>query len=129
MAVVAKMVAQQVASYGGLVWEPCGPDEDGAKTAHEADTFGLRSYYGRPSWVPDSTHYRQVQGTRQVQVTLNAVSAKGEDDPNREWAEATPIGSVALTIANPGAWKEFECGAEYRVTIQKVRAPRKAGED
>ncbi len=60
----------------------------------------------------------------QESIELAAVSAKGEDDPNRDWASATPTGHLTMTIQNPEAWGYVVPGAQYRVTIERIRGPR-----
>lgn len=45
------------------------------------------------------------------QVSFHAVYA--EEGPNKVWSEATPCGSVSMTITNKAAWGAFEEGKEY----------------
>ena len=49
-------------------------------------------------------------------VTLLAVTANSEE--NKQYWEATPAGSINLSVLNPEA--EFEAGAEYIVEFTKV---------
>lgn len=56
-------------------------------------------------------------------VTLQVVS-RGED--NKEWASATPSGSLNLTIRNELALEHFKPGQEYFVDIEL--APRQGEE-
>lgn len=46
-----------------------------------------------------------LPGTSGVKLDLSAVS---RGDRNAEWATATPIGSVSMTINNPGAAQQVE---------------------
>lgn len=55
------------------------------------------------------------------EITLAAVT-RGEE--NREWAAATPNGSIKLTINNEKAAAFFDdFGVDYLVTFEKVERP------
>lgn len=124
MALVAKMQAQQVVGTAGQRYEACGEDDEGAMRAEDAQ--GLDSYYGRPPWLANATHVRLTKlGQSSESFTLTAVSAKDDvDDPNRSWAVATPSGELKMSVNNPEAWGYIVPGAEYRVTIERIRGPR-----
>jgi hypothetical protein len=53
-------------------------------------------------------------------VKLGAV-CRGRE--NRQWASATPWGTIEMGILNDAATEQFEQGAEYLVTFQKVPKP------
>lgn len=44
-------------------------------------------------------------------VKLSAVS--DEEETNKPWAEATPSGTITMSITNSGAWGYFQPGGEY----------------
>lgn len=52
------------------------------------------------------------------QVELHAVTADSE--ANRSWSEATPSGSLTMTITNHAAQGQFEAGKEYFLDITPV---------
>lgn len=62
----------------------------------------------------------RFEGSTASRVTLGAVCRGIE---NREWASATPGGSIQMTIRNDAAVDQFEAGKEYLVTFTKVSAP------
>ncbi len=123
MAIVAKMLATQVTGVGGSRYAACASDDPDGQPIEEAP--GVASYYGIPPWLASATHVK-MQNNVQVQesIDLSAVSVKGEDDPNREWASATPSGTLTMAIQNPDAWGYIVPGAQYRVTIERIRGPR-----
>lgn len=66
-------------------------------------------------------------GDAYAQVRLEAVTADTEE--NKTWAKYTPCGGLTMAITNPAAFEQFEEGAIYRLTLEKVEdAPRPAGE-
>lgn len=118
MGVVAKMVCTKVDAQGGLVWKPCTEDYPGARRPAEV----FENYtYGVPGWLKDAEWVAQEPGTQSVTVALQPVSAKGQDDPNREWAEASPTGEFRMTIQNPAAMAYYEPGVTYLVETRKCR--------
>lgn len=54
------------------------------------------------------------------QVTLSPVCRGVE---NREWASATPGGSMSMWISNPAALAQFTVGEEYHAQFEHVRKP------
>ena len=123
MALVAKMMAQSVNASGGGRWAPCAEDDDGAQAV--ADTPAISSMYGVPPWLATTGWVRyEPVGQNAEHIKLNAVSAKGEDDPNREWAMASPSGELTLFIQNPAAFGYVQAGQEYRITIERIRGPK-----
>lgn len=50
------------------------------------------------------------------EVELTPDYAEGR---NKEWAEATPAGTIRLTIKNELAAQQFEAGAAYTVTFER----------
>lgn len=123
MALVAKMVASEVNARGGGRWAPCAETDDGAQKVE--DVGAVQSMYGTPPWLATTgwVRYESV-GQNAEGIKLVAVSAKGEDDPNREWAMASPSGTLDMYIQNPGAFGYVQAGQEYRVTIERIRGPR-----
>lgn len=61
-----------------------------------------------------------VTRTEGQQVTLNPVCRGIE---NREWASATPGGSMTMFISNPAALAQFEQGQEYEAIFTHVPKP------
>ena len=59
-------------------------------------------------------------GATAAQVGLNAVCRGVE---NSLWAQATPCGSITMSVKNDAAFEQFEMGAEYEVTFRKVAKP------
>lgn len=117
MAVVAKMWCEKSDARGGSVWVACDPDHPDAQPLE-----AFNGYYGPPPWLRDARAIRSQVGHSSTSVVLTAVSAKDEeDDPNRDWASYTPAGHLEMTIQNPELLDHFEVGAEYRVTIEKIR--------
>lgn len=119
MAVVAKMQASEVNAHAGQRYEACEKGDEGAMPAGEAQ--GLASYYGVPPWLRDAEFVRLTtnsQGSESIKLT--AVSAKDEDDPNRDWASATPSGHLEMQINNPEVFGYFKAGRQYRVTIEEI---------
>ena len=45
-----------------------------------------------------------------------------EDESMREYADATPSGSLELNIQNPAAMKQFTPGKYYKITIEETEA-------
>lgn len=123
MALVAKMSASQVTANGGGRWAPCAEDDDGAQSVESCSA--IKSMYGIPPWLATTGWVRyEPVGQNGEYIKLIAVSAKGEDDPNREWAMASPSGSLEISVQNPGAFGYVQAGQEYRVTIERIRGPR-----
>lgn len=123
MALVAKMSATQVTANGGGRWAPCAETDAGASRVE--DTPAISSMYGVPPWLATTGWVRyEPVGQNGEYIKLVAVSAKGEDDPNREWAMASPSGSLDMSIQNPAAFGYVQAGQEYRVTIERIRGPR-----
>lgn len=123
MALVAKMQASEVNARGGGRWAPCAEDDPGAQAVSECP--GVQSTYGVPPWLNTTGWVRyEPVGQSGEQIKLAAVSAKGEDDPNREWAMASPSGELVMYIQNPAGFGYVQAGQEYRVTIERLRGPR-----
>jgi hypothetical protein len=60
-------------------------------------------------WKNNKSTGTKVKGSEQV--TFHAVYAT--DGPNKEWATATPSGSLSMNIDNPAAWGHFKVDEEY----------------
>lgn len=124
MAIVARMQATEVVQRGGGQWVPCECD-DSSGEAHLTEEIFRTHHYGTPAWLRGAKWVRRdmnAQGSESIRLT--AVSAKDQEDPNRDWAEASPSGELTLTINNPGAFDYVTAGGVYRVTIEKIRPPR-----
>lgn len=63
---------------------------------------------------------RNANSPTASRVKLGAV-CRGRE--NREWAQATPFGSIEMGILNEAATAYFEQGQEYLVTFTKVAKP------
>jgi hypothetical protein len=59
---------------------------------------------------------KQNEGTGDV--SLRAVT--GQDEHYKEFFQWTPYGTCTLGILNQSAYAQFEPGATYRVTFEKV---------
>ncbi|MCS0459520.1 hypothetical protein [Rhizobium favelukesii] len=58
-----------------------------------------------------------------VEVKMSAAFGgylRGLPEGNEDWSKYTPHGELAMTITNPAAIEQFEPGAVYRVTFEKV---------
>lgn len=123
MALVARMSASQVNANGGGRWVACAEGDEGAQPVESCQA--IKSMYGVPPWLATTGWVRyEHTGQNSEQFKLIAVSAKGEDDPNREWSMASPSGSLDLSVQNPAAFGYVKAGEEYRVTIERIRGPR-----
>jgi hypothetical protein len=45
---------------------------------------------------------------------------KGLPEGNGDWSKWTPQGELEMTVTNPAAIEQFEVGAVYRLTFEKV---------
>lgn len=68
---------------------------------------------GRREWT-DLSEKPKLEG---VEVTLQAVYAGSDESENREWSKWTPSGELKMAITNPDAFKQFEIGKSYFVTL------------
>lgn len=64
-------------------------------------------------------HFGQEPEKSQEDVVLEAVYSDDPEDPNFTYSEATPQGSLTLTITNKDAFGFFEPGADYNIEIRK----------
>lgn len=131
MALVAKMDVLQVQKSGGGRIVPCGPDDEGAVLAAESNY--LKSYTDPPQWLVDA-EYLRVDPLAQASeyIKLHCVSyAEGKDPEktNAQWAMASPSGNLDMVIMNPAAFGYVEPGFQYRVTIERIRGPRKTSSE
>ncbi|NTI01889.1 hypothetical protein G6K88_07630 [Agrobacterium rhizogenes] len=58
-----------------------------------------------------------------VEVKLGAAfgtNLQGLPEGNGDWSKWTPAGDIAMTITNPAAIDQFEIGAVYQLTFDKV---------
>lgn len=60
-------------------------------------------------------------GTPHPREEVNLYPVYEQEGPNKEWASATPAGSLNLTIDNPGAQGTFQDGKEYFVDISPAQ--------
>lgn len=124
MALVARMVAGEVTGRSGMPWVGCDADDDGAVPVEEA--FG-NYHYGVPVWLQGDKYVKQKQQQGSESFKLNVVRSQGGDDPSNQWFTASPIGSLEMTMENPEGFGYIVPGAEYRVTIEKIRGPKFVG--
>lgn len=54
---------------------------------------------------------REQGGEQHAALTFFASYGEGKD--NKDWSKWTPIGTLNMTISNPGAFEWFEPGKEY----------------
>lgn len=67
----------------------------------------------------------QTPGDVNVQVKLAAAFGsylQGLPEGNKDWSKYTPTGELVMTITNPSAIEQFEVGAVYALTFDKVSA-------
>ncbi len=121
MALVARMVAGEVTGRSGQPWVACDSDDEGATPTEEA--FG-NYHYGVPVWLRGASHVKPKMGQGSESFKLNVVRSKDGDDPSNEWFTASPIGELSMTMENPEGFGYIVPGAEYRVTIERIRGPR-----
>lgn len=67
--------------------------------------------------VTKTDHWEKEKG-QLASISLSAVIGDGEE--NKKFFAATPSGDISLGTVNPAAYEEFEEGAEYYVTFEKV---------
>lgn len=75
-------------------------------------------------YVTEITH-RATPDANSVnaQVKLEAAFGgylKGLPEGNQDWSKYTPSGKLEMTITNPGAVEQFDVGAVYEMTFEKV---------
>lgn len=121
MALVARMVAEEVTGRRGNPWVGCDADDEGAVPTEEA--FG-NYHYGVPVWLRGDKYVKQKAQQGSEQFKLAVVRSKDGDDPSNEWFTASPTGSLEMTMENPEGFGYVVPGAEYRVTIERIRGPR-----
>ncbi len=52
---------------------------------------------------------------------IRLMAVYDDNDPtNKSWSKATPSANFQIYVTNPTAIAEFEPGANYRVTIEKI---------
>jgi len=51
------------------------------------------------------------------QVFFQPVYSSDPESENHSWSQATPAGSLNMTITNPSAFNQFESGKEYFLDI------------
>jgi hypothetical protein len=121
MALVARMVAQEVTARHGTIWTPTAGDDPAGKTPDEA----FANYtYGVPFWLRDYDYIRADAGKGQEDFKLECVRSGGPDDPNNEFFVASPHGGLQMSIENPAGFGYVVAGESYRITIEKIRGPR-----
>ena len=123
MALVAMMHATEIRLVGGGREVPCDEGDEGARTVGEDYT----AKWLRPSVSGKNFIRTELQVTRQEAIKLSALW--DPNGPNRDWAVASPAGSLELTIDNPGAMGYVKAGRHYRITIEEVRGPRKTDDE
>lgn len=71
-------------------------------------------------YLAEIAHQAYNQGG--ASIVLRVVAARSENDPNKEWALATPAGELKLTIKNPLAAEMFVpyLAKEFEVRITPV---------
>jgi hypothetical protein len=117
------MRPSKVMTIGGGRYVVCQEGDEGAVEAKAAG-----SMYGIPPWLTATGWVRlEPNATSGETWTLSCVSSTEDvDDPNRDFAQATPSGSLTLYVQNPDCFGYVETGREYRVTIERIRGPRDA---
>jgi hypothetical protein len=62
-------------------------------------------------------------GDVNVEVKMSAAFGgylRGLPEGNEDWSKYTPSGELSMTVTNPAAIEQFEPGAVYRLTFEKV---------
>lgn len=62
-------------------------------------------------------------GDVNVEVKMSAAFGaylRGLPEGNEDWSKYTPSGELSKTVTNPAAIEQFEPGAVYRLTFEKV---------
>lgn len=135
MPLAAKMTVANVSKSGGGTnlpacvaqrtldaWPPANWEED---PDVQTQGGGYSGYYGHETEEGGCCHNEygiisvRVPGQGMENVKLTAVATGDPNDPNHEWAIATPSGTLEMDIANPEAWGFFEPGMEYIIKITK----------
>lgn len=75
-------------------------------------------------WLQGATHVRPKLGQGSESFKLVCVRSKDADDPAHQWWTASPMGEFTMTMENPDGFGYVVPGAEYRVTIERIRGPR-----
>lgn len=71
-------------------------------------------------WVQNIQHQspKSQEADTVANVTLVPVYADGGE--NDSWSKYTPSGKIEMCITNPDAVDQFELGAEYLITFDRV---------
>ena len=70
--------------------------------------------------VTKTDHWEKEKG-QLASINLSAVVSSVDNEENNKFFAATPSGSISLGTVNPAAYEQFEEGAEYYVTFEKVK--------
>jgi len=108
MAVLAKMQVHEKAEQWGSEYPPEHYEEDHWFTSMAEIGKQVCACEPKP-------------GISSVQVKLSAVYNTTVGHPNHLFWQATPSGTLELSISNPDAAGFFETGVEYYVEIRKAR--------
>lgn len=65
-----------------------------------------------------SDHWEKEKG--QI-ASISMSPVYGDSEENKKFFAATPSGNISLGTVNPAAYEQFEQGAEYYVTFEKVK--------
>lgn len=75
-------------------------------------------------YVEEVIHRATTQATDvNAQIKMAAAFGgylRGLPEGNGDWSKYTPQANLTMTVTNPGAVEQFEPGAVYRVTFDKV---------
>ena len=69
--------------------------------------------------ITKTDHWEKEKG-QLASINLSAVLGEGDNEENKKFFAATPSGNISLGTVNPAAHEQFEEGAEYYVTFEKV---------
>ena len=53
-------------------------------------------------------------------ATIVMIPVWGNGKDNADWSKATPSGKLEMVVTNPEAVAQFELGADYIMTFEKV---------
>jgi hypothetical protein len=77
----------------------------------------------RANQVSTSEWWKEIDGKKPNLTTasLSVVDTTDESDPNFPYSNLSPGSYLSLSTINEDAGKQFEQGAEYEITIKRVK--------
>lgn len=76
-------------------------------------------YIDEPIYIKQSREtHPQLEHEECRVVHLSAV--RQDEDDNNQWSKWTPSGDIQMYVTNPAAFAEYEVGASYILTFERV---------